>query len=125
MERENIPTIRRVVNDLHTVEYKIDDAIRECAAFIVTMVDAGREMRLSSTVGSAAYSGAAETLAQLTASRTAMVGMHNELSVVHAGLRVSKIRGHGALWKLAEEGLASTDVEGAKSAATQTLHAAA
>jgi hypothetical protein len=102
VERANIPTVRQVVDELHTMEHKIDDAIRHCASFIVTMVDASREMQLSSTVGSTAYTDAAQTLAQLAASRAAAVDMHNGLSDVHAGLKANPVRAHGDLWKITE-----------------------
>lgn len=103
MERQNIPTIRRVVDELHGMERSIDDAIRQCASFIVTMVDASREMKLSTTVGNEAYAGATATLAQLTSSRTAAVALHADLAVIHDDIKVNTVRATGDMWKLVEK----------------------
>ena len=103
MERQNIPTVRRVVDELHMMERSIDDAIRQCASFIVTMVDASREMKLSTTVGNEAYAGATATLAQLTSSRTTAVSLHADLASIHDGIKVNKVHAMGDLWKLVEK----------------------
>lgn len=103
MERKNVPAVRRVVDDLHTMENSIDEAIRQCAAFIVTLIDASREMKLSATVGNEAYAGATATLAQLTSSRSAAVSLHTDLAALHQDLKVNKVRATGDLWKLIEK----------------------
>jgi hypothetical protein len=84
------------------MERSIDDAIRQCASFIVTMVDSSREMKLSATVGNEAYAGATATLAQLTSSRTAAVGLHADLATLHDDIKLKPIRAHGDLWKITE-----------------------
>lgn len=110
MERQDIPTVRRVVDELHTMERSIDDAIRQCASFIVTMVDSSREMKLSTTVGNEAYAGATATLAQLTSSRTAAVSLHADLAAIHDDIKVNTVRSHGDMWKLIEKPKAQVDL---------------
>lgn len=112
MERENIPTVRRVVGELHSMEHAIDDAIRQCASFIVTMVDSSREMKLSTTVGNQAYAGASGTLAQLTSSRTAAAALHADLAELHGNIKVNSVRATGDMWKLVEKKAQATDKPG-------------
>lgn len=120
MERQDIPTVRHVVNELHTMERLIDDAIRQCASFIVTMVDSAREMKLSSTVGNEAYVGATATLTQLTSSRAAAVNLHADLASIHDNIKVNTVRATGDLWKLIER-KAVVDVPPGRSSETDNV----
>jgi hypothetical protein len=103
VERQNIPTVRRVVDELHMMEKSIDDAMRQCASFIVTMIDSAREMQLSATVGHEAYTGATVTLSQLASSRSAVVSLHADLAAIHDDVKLRKVRATGDLWKLIEK----------------------
>lgn len=85
------------------MEASIDDAMRQCASFIVTMVDSSREMKLSATVGNEAYLGATATLTQLASSRKAAIDLHEDLAVVYEEIKVNKVRATGDLWKLIEK----------------------
>ena len=73
------------------MKHSTDDAIRQCASFIATMVDASREMKLSTTVGNEACAGATAALAQLTSSRTAAVGLRADLALIHIDIKIDTV----------------------------------
>lgn len=77
-----------VANKLFATEKAIDAAIGEAAMLLSGMSEARQELRVSAVVGDEATRKIAETIAQLTEARRAIVEAHRELDVVKGQIGV-------------------------------------
>lgn len=111
---EKVFVAQRVANKLFATENAVDVAMVQAAELMSDMLKARKDLGLSAVVGDKASAKLVEALAALGEARSAMVGMHNELSEVK--LRVG-IRTKLAGVEVKEEnvvptGQKSTDLRG-------------
>ncbi|HEY9217248.1 MAG TPA: hypothetical protein VIO94_04310 [Phenylobacterium sp.] len=71
---------QRVANKLFATEDKVDAALAEATELMSEMLKARQEMKVSLVFGDEAAVKLMEAMNALSAARTAMVGVHNELN---------------------------------------------
>jgi hypothetical protein len=79
---EKVFVAQRVANKLFATENAVDAAMVNAAELMSDMLKARKDLGLSAVVGDKASAKLVEALAALGEARSAMVGMHNELSEV-------------------------------------------
>lgn len=79
---------QRVANKLFATEKAIDKAMVEAAELLAGAVEARAELKVSAITGDAAQAKLVEAIAALGEARTAIVGMHHEMSEVKLRLGI-------------------------------------
>jgi len=99
-----------VANKLFATEKAIDAAIAEAAQLLGGMTQARQDLRISAVVGDDATRKVAETIAQLTEARRAIVEAHHQLDKVKGqiGVRTKLI---GVVDKPPPDGITTDRVE--------------
>ena len=79
---------KRVVTKLHSTEKTIDSALLEVSELVAELINARREVGLSTTVGDKELAAAAEALAALNTARASLVKTHKGLGRIAAALHI-------------------------------------
>jgi hypothetical protein len=79
---------RRVVAKLHSTEKTVDSALLEVSELVAELINARREVGLSTTVGDKELAAAAEALAALNTARMSLVKTHKGLGRIAAAIHV-------------------------------------
>jgi len=79
---------KRVVAKLHSTEKTIDSALLEVSELVAELINARREVGLSTTVGDKELASAAEALAALNTARASLVKTHKGLGRIATALHI-------------------------------------
>jgi hypothetical protein len=85
---EKVFVAQRVASKLYATEAAVDGALSEAAELMSEMLKARKDVKVSTVVGDEAASKLVDAIKALGEARTAMVGVHNELSEVKLRLGI-------------------------------------
>lgn len=79
---------QRIKNKLQATEKSIDSAMSDAAELLATLIEARRELNISTVVGDAEMAKLTQTLAALETARHATVELHGGLGKMAKALRI-------------------------------------
>jgi hypothetical protein len=86
---------QRLVNKLHSTEKTVDSALLEVSELVSEMINARRELGISTTVGDKELAAVAEAIAALNTARHSLVSTHNGLGRIARQLHIPVKMGGG------------------------------
>jgi hypothetical protein len=94
---------KRVVSKLHATEMSVDSAILEVSELVSELINARREVGLSTTVGDKELAAVIEALAALNTARASLVTSHKGLGRIAKALHIPVTATGGSKPEINEE----------------------